>query len=339
MLADGGNAVDAAVAANLVLAVVTPYHCGVGGDLLAIVHDGEATGLLSVGAMPDGATRAALRRAIEAGHGSAVRLPGTDGMPTFGALPVTVPGAVAGWAHLLDRWGSRSFGDVATAAVRLAADGFLVSAHAQVHVDRARPVLGDQPGWTDTYGAMRAGRRFVQPELAATLRTVADDGPAALYRGPIGERIVEVLQAHGSTMTAEDLAAHEVDEVVPLRGRFRDRTVLELPAPTQGVTALTALGILDRCDPRPADDTGPAAERAWHEEVEAVRLALSRPTTPPRRSPHDANHRSGADRPGQARCLARRGRTTGPRPSNSGGPHPAAPPTCAPLTRTDWSCR
>ncbi|MEX0834460.1 MAG: gamma-glutamyltransferase, partial [Nitriliruptor sp.] len=99
-------------------------------------------------------------------------------------------------------------------------------------------------------------------------------GPDAVYRGPIGERIVEVLQAHGSTMTAADLADHGVEEVAPLRGRFRDRTVLELPAPTQGVTALTALGILDRCAPRPADDTDREAGRAWHDEVEAVRLAL-----------------------------------------------------------------
>lgn len=271
VLADGGNAVDAAVAANLVLAVVTPYHCGVGGDLLALVHDGAATGVLSVGAMPAGATPAAVRAAIDGGHGSRVALPGTDGMPTFGALPVSVPGAAAGWAHLLDRWGTRSLGDVALAAVVLAEDGFPVSAHAAEHVERARRVLDDQPGWRDTFGRMRAGERFVQPDLARTLRTLADDGPAALHGGALGERIVEVLGAHGSTMTVADLAGHEVREVAPLAAPFRDRTVLELPPPTQGVTALTALGILDRLPPRPPEETA----LAWHHELEAIRLALA----------------------------------------------------------------
>jgi gamma-glutamyltranspeptidase / glutathione hydrolase len=268
VLTRGGNAVDAAVAANLVLAVVAPYQCGVGGDLLAIVHDGEATGLLSVGAMPAGATPEALRAAIAAGHGSEVVLPGTDGMPTFGALPVTVPGAAAGWAHLLDRWGSRSFGDLAGAAIGLAEDGFPVSARGAGHTDRARPVLATQPGWAATFGGMRAGARFVQTDLARTLRLLASDGPDVLYRGDIGRRLVEVLQEHGSTMTAADLAEHRTEEVAPLRGAFRDRVVLELPPPTQGVTALTALGILDRLPPRQADGA-----LAWHHEIEALRTA------------------------------------------------------------------
>jgi gamma-glutamyltranspeptidase / glutathione hydrolase len=271
VLADGGNAVDAAVAANLVLAVVTPYHCGVGGDLLAIVWDGRATGVMSVGRAPAGATPTSIRTAVAEGHGDGSRsLPGTGGMPTFGALPVTVPGAAAGWHHLLDRWGSRSFGEVATTAVRLAADGFPVSPHGADHVERARDALSTQPGWAETYGRMRAGERFVQRDLAATLERLAADGPDALYRGDLGARIVEVLQANGSTMTSDDLAQHRVDEVEPLRGRYRDVEVLQLPPPTQGVTALTALGVLDVLGPLP-DDPG----LALHLQVEAVRAALA----------------------------------------------------------------
>jgi gamma-glutamyltranspeptidase / glutathione hydrolase len=295
MLVDGGNAVDAAVAANLVLAVVTPYHCGVGGDLLAIVWDGQATGLLSVGAAPAGATPEAIREAIAAGHGDPSRsLPGTDGMPTFGALPVTVPGAVAGWAHLLERWGRRSFASVAAAAVSLARDGFPVSPHGAAHVDRARPHLADQPGWADHYGRMRAGERFVQPDLAATLEAIATDGPDALYRGPIGERIVATLQAHGSTMTAADLAAHTVEEVAPLSGRYRDVEVLELPPPTQGLTALTALGAFDSLGPLPDD---PAL--AVHLQVEVVRAALAD------RQDHLADPRAMRTRPDELLAPAR----------------------------------
>jgi gamma-glutamyltranspeptidase / glutathione hydrolase len=275
VLASGGNAVDAAVAANLVLAVITPYHCGVGGDLLAIVWDGQAQGVTSIGAAPAGATPAAIREAIEAGHGDpSVSLPGTAGMPTFGALPVTVPGAVAGWFELLERWGSRSFGDLADAAVRYASEGFPVSPHGGRHPERvrnARSALESQPGWTETYGRMRAGQRFVQPDLAATLRTLAAEGPDALYRGAIGVRIADTLQEHGSTMTPPDLAAHRVEHPTPLRGRYRDVEVLELPPPTQGLTALTALGILEALGDRLPEDRAAAT----HLQVEAVRAAMA----------------------------------------------------------------
>ena len=271
VLASGGNAVDAAVAANLVLSVVTPYYCGVGGDLLAIVWDGEATGVLSAGAAPGGATPEAIREAIDAGHGDAeVSFPGTAGMPMFGALPVTVPGAAAGWHHLLERWGSRSFGDLAQSAHRLAVEGFPVSPHGAGFTARARARFAGQPGWEEHYGQMRAGERFVQTDLAATLKVLADDGPDALYHGEIGAAIVEELQRRGSTMTQDDLAGHEVEEVEPLRGSYRDAEVLELPPPTQGLTALTALGILDALGPLPSEP-----QLAAHVQVEAVRAAMA----------------------------------------------------------------
>lgn len=271
VLADGGNAVDAAVAANLVLAVVTPYYCGIGGDLLAIVHDGTANGVASTGRAPAGATVDAVRAAIEAGHGDpAVAHAGTAGMPMFGALPVTVPGAVAGWYHLLERWGTRSFGTLAAAARRLAAAGFEVDAAAGSRVARARDRHLVDPDWAATYGGLVTGRRFVQPDLAVTLGLLAEDGPEALYRGRLGAAIAATLQARGSTMTLEDLAAHRVDEPTPLTGRYRDVEVLELPPPTQGVTALTALAVLEACGPAP-EEPG----LALHLQVEAVRAAMA----------------------------------------------------------------
>ncbi len=271
VLADGGNAVDAAVAANLVLAVVTPYYCGVGGDLLAQVWDGSANAVASTGRAPAGATVAAVQRAVEEGHGDAsLAHAGTSGMPMFGALPVTVPGAVAGWFHLLDRWGTRSFGALSTAARRLARGGFEVPPEVGARVDRARARLRDEPGWEAHYGQMRTGTRFRQPELAATLELLAEQGPAAMYRGRLAEAIAGTLQARGSTMTVEDLAAHRVDEPDPLRGRYRDLEVLELPPPTQGVTALTALAVADACGPLP-EDPG----LATHLQVEAVRAAMA----------------------------------------------------------------
>src|SRR6476646_5012057 len=116
VLASGGNAVDAAVAANLVLGVVTPYMCGVGGDLLAIVWDGDVQAYRGVGRAPAGATLDAVRD-----HS------GSDTMPTFGPHACTVPGAVDGWFTLLERWGTRSFGEVSAAARHYAEDGFPVT--------------------------------------------------------------------------------------------------------------------------------------------------------------------------------------------------------------------
>lgn len=269
MLADGGNAVDAAVAANLVLTVVTPYHCGVGGDLVALVHDGSSHAVTSIGAAPQGATVDAIKAAVAAGHGSALTRPYRGGMPAAGALGVTVPGAVAGWFHLLERFGTRSFGTVASEAIRLAQEGFVVSAHGAQHVEQSRGLLGHRSDWTEAFGGMRANERFVQTDLAASLRSIADDGPQAMYDGPIGQRIIEVLAAQGSTMTASDFQQHQVLEPTPVHGTFRGRTVVELPAPSQGVTAVTALGILDRFSP----SNDEALDQ--HLAIEACRLAYA----------------------------------------------------------------
>ena len=271
VLADGGNAVDAAVATGLVLAVVTPYHCGLGGDLVAQVFDGRPTGVLSTGAAPTGASAEAIRAVLAHGDDEPVAsLPGTGGMPIRGALSVTVPGAVAGWFHLLERWGTRSFGALVEPAVRLAREGVPVSDHGTALARGGLAAHGDGTPLVALYGAMRSPGRFRQPELAATLGGLAEQGPDGFYRGVVAERIVAALVEGGSTMTTGDLAAHTVAEVEPLRGAFRGLEVLELPPPTQGVTALTALGVLERLGSRPED---PAA--AAHLEVEAIRAAMA----------------------------------------------------------------
>lgn len=268
ILADGGNAVDAVVATGLALAVVSPYFCGLGGDLLAIVWDGQAHGLFSIGRAPAAATPDAIRAAL--GDTTPDSQPNTAGMPKRGPLAVTVPGAVDGWLHLLASHGTMSLGTVAAPAIALAEHGFVVSAMASATVESARAVLSEQPGWSDHYGRMRAGERFLQPALAGTLRAIATNGRDALYRGRVAEEIVEVLNAHGSTMTLADLAAHEVEWVTPLSGRYRDLEVLELPPPTQGVTALTALALVDALGPLPADPVD-----AMHRQIEAVRAAMA----------------------------------------------------------------
>ncbi len=260
VLAEGGNAVDAALAANFVLGVVTPYMCGFGGDLLTIVWDGAVNAYRGVGRAPAGATPHAVREQS-----------GETTMPVFGPHPVTVPGAVDGWFTMLDRWATRSFGDLAQRALAYAEDGFPVTKRgawffthtAQLFAHFALPDFGAY------YGDVQAGTWIRQPELARTIRTLADEGPDAYYKGAIGDAIAARIREAGGFMTAGDVAAHAGAWVEPLRARFRDDEILEMPPPTQGMTALEAMRILDGLE------LGADGPDRWHLTIEAVKAALA----------------------------------------------------------------
>jgi gamma-glutamyltranspeptidase / glutathione hydrolase len=256
--ARGGNAMDAVLAANLALGVVSPYLCGYGGDLFAIVWDGRLHGYLGSGRSPAGDSIDALRARTDATH-----------MPVFGADTVTVPGAVAGWFELLERFGTRSFGDLTQDAVTLARDGFEVTEAGTIAFDEARRMYPDAADWRRAYGHVSAGSVLRQPALARTIETLAAEGPAAYYRGEIAGAIAGAVQDGGGALQPADLAAHAGEWVDPLRAAYRDLEIAELPPPTQGVTALEALRILDGFV-LPA--AGPARE---HLLIEATKLALA----------------------------------------------------------------
>jgi len=256
VLARGGNAVDAAIAANLALGIVTPYCAGPGGDLFAIVWDGRAHGYLGAGRAARGVTRDEL--AAQHRH-----------MPFFGPHSVTVPGAVDGWFALLERWGTCSFGDLADAAVALAEHGFTVSEHGASEFVNSRAWFRDYEAWTAQYGTIDAHTHFRQPASARALGLLADDGPDAFYRGPIGAAVAESVQHAGGHLAVDDLAAHAGEWCEPYAARFRDLDVLELPPPTQGATVLEALRILDGS--AVPDDPGARA----HLQIEIVKAALA----------------------------------------------------------------
>lgn len=273
VLADGGNAIDAIVAANLALGVVAPYLCGYGGDLFAIVYDGRRSdaapvGFRSAGRAPAGATADAVRSAC-----------GSDTMPVVGPHTVTVPGAVRGWFELLERFGTRSFADLCGPALRYAFEGFPLTRHGAAMFGGTRAMyeyFGREPRFSGTFDDFEAcyrgaveGTRFCQPGLARTIAALRDDGPGAYYGGPIGAAIAQTLQRHGGFMTTADMAAHTGAWVEPLHVPFADVEVYELPPPTQGVTALESLRILDGYD-LPAD--GPDRQ---HLIMESVKLALA----------------------------------------------------------------
>lgn len=271
ILRRGGNAVDAAVATNLVLGVVTPYFCGPGGDLFAQVWDDEGHALHSHGAAPRGATPDQVEDAAESHLGTdRVSLPWTSGMPTFGALPVTVPGAVLGWFTMLERWGSRSFGDVSRRAHDIARQGLWVTNLAAESFDRAGARFGDDRAWARLYGDVRAGDRWVQREHADFLNVLAEEGPDAFYLGPVAEEIATVAEAGGSSLSMDDLAAHEVQWTDTLSTHFRGHEVLELPPATQGATAIQLLATVERFE---ATTGHPGVD--LHRRIEATRAALT----------------------------------------------------------------
>ncbi len=249
----GGNALDAAIAAAVTLAVAYPHMNGVGGDLFALVHQpaGDTVAVNGSGRAPSGAAREAAA-AAGAGH-----------MPERGPLTVTVPGAVSGWEALHRLGAALPWRDAFTQAIALAHGGVSVShSLSQILAGPDRPGASDEdplaaifaPGGT----ALPEGALFLQPALGATLTQISVEGPAVLYGGEVGVRYVEGLRAAGVPITLEDLAAHRADLGAPLRARYRNVDVLVHPPNSQGFLLLEALSIVERLGIDP-DPLGPDA--------------------------------------------------------------------------------
>ena len=232
--------------------------CGYGGDLFAIVWDGQLHGYLGSGRSPRDDSLDALRDRAAGRH-----------MPVFGANSVTVPGAVTGWFDLLDRFGTMSFGDLARDAIELARGGFEVTPAGAIPFAEAVGMYPDARDWHAMYGDVGAGTVLRQPALARTIETLAGDGPDAYYRGAIADAIVATVGEEGGVLTRADLESHAGEWVAPLIASYRGVEIAELPPPTQGVTALEALRILDGLEIPAA---GPERE---HVLIEAMKLALA----------------------------------------------------------------
>src|SRR5437762_6360384 len=221
VLRTGGNAVDAAIATNLALAVAYPHMCGVGGDLLAMVWaDGELVGLNSSGRLP-----------------AAAALP-PDGVPERGIGSVTVPGAPAGWHALAERFGSRSLRALAEPAVRLARDGIVPAPGLARMTEWSRDLLACDPEAAAVY---LAEGRLVQRDLARTLEELD-----RFYTGPVAEHVP-------SPFTPGDFAAHAAEWMRPLRAPFAGVEVCEMPPNSRGHLVLDALRRLAPLDGLPPD--------------------------------------------------------------------------------------
>lgn len=265
LLQEGGNAVDAAVATSAALGVVYPHMAGMGGDLFALVYRAGAHRVEALNA----SGRAAMRATVEF-----YRRDGYAEIPIRGPrAALTVPGAVDGWAELVRRYGRRELGQVLQPAIEYAELGIPVTGSLAKWVQIDRDLLDGFPTSAATFldrsrRAPRLGSKLVQPNLARSLRAVAEGGPDAFYRGDLMRAIVRSLTGGGSPLTEEDFAAHWSDWQVPISTAYRDQTVHQLGPNTQGLTALQILKILEGWNLR-AMGEGTAAY--YHHQVEATR--------------------------------------------------------------------
>ncbi|HUG14801.1 MAG TPA: gamma-glutamyltransferase [Thermomicrobiales bacterium] len=241
ILQDGGNAVDAAIAANATLNVMYPHQCHIGGDLFAIVWEPAARrlqGLNSSGLAPAGESIDRLR---SLGHTS---------IPERGALTVTVPGTVAGWHALHERYGSLGLDRLLGPAIGYARDGAPMPGNFIGAVQRLRHVLEANDAARDVFlsGVTRPGDIMRQPALAETLIRVGQNGPDGFYRGPVADDIVATLGGGGSVMSHDDLAGFQPEWVETVSTSYRGYELHQLPPNTQGATVLLMASIVEGWD-------------------------------------------------------------------------------------------
>jgi gamma-glutamyltranspeptidase/glutathione hydrolase len=268
MLWQGGNAVDAAVAAAAAMAVVEPVSNGLGSDAFAMVWDGFALhGLNASGCAPGAWTPAYFKRkyGVDA-----------ESLPVRGWDTVTVPGAVSAWAALSERFGRLPFADLMAPAIELAERGYAVTPIVQQKWAAAVPLLADQPGYAETFmpfgRAPAVGEWFACPGAARALRLIGQTGGRSFYEGEIAQALVQHARAHGGAMAADDLATYRPEWVQPLSHDYRGHTLHELPPNGQGIAALMALGIVRHFD---LAGHGLDSVLSQHLQIEAMKLAFA----------------------------------------------------------------
>jgi gamma-glutamyltranspeptidase/glutathione hydrolase len=267
ILAHGGSAVDAAIAANAVLGVTEPMMNGIGGDLYAIYWEaktGKLYGLNASGWAPQGLT-------LE--H---MKAKGATSMPEYSIDAVTVPGAVAGWSQLHERFGRLPWKDIFQPAIFYAEQGYPVPE--LIHTfweDSARDLMQDAESrrvFLPNGKPPAVGEIFQNPDLAKALRAIAQDGAGAFYRGEIARAILSTSQTLGGTLAADDLAQFSPEWVQPVSTTYRGWTIYELPPNGQGMAALEMLNIMETS---PASPDGPLNVVELHKKIEAMKLAYA----------------------------------------------------------------
>jgi gamma-glutamyltranspeptidase / glutathione hydrolase len=264
VLARGGSAVDAAIAADAVLGVVEPMSCGIGGDLFGIYQDaktGQLTGINSSGWAARGMT-------IEMLKGL-----GVDHMPQNGIQSVTVPGCVEGWSKLHQRFGKLPWSDLFQPAIYYAEHGYPVTEIIHEAWRMASARLSENRGvFLPRSEAPKLGEVFRDPQLASALRLIATQGPSAFYTGPISKAILKTSDRLGGKMAAADLSEFQAEWVTPISTEYRGWKVYEIPPNTQGIAALEMLNIFAQY---PLHDLPSRGVEELHLQIEAQKLAYN----------------------------------------------------------------
>ncbi len=267
VLKAGGNAADAAIAANAMLGVVEPMSCGVGGDLFAIYWDAKTKKLYGLNA--SGRSPLALNRQVFADKE-------LKSIPIEGPLAWSVPGCVSGWQELNQRFGSKKLKELLAPAINTAEEGYPVSEIIAGSWKNSEQTLQQWPDSAKTYlidekRAPKYGELFRLPNLATTYRKIASGGADAFYRGDIADRIVEFSQANGGYFAKEDFRKHKADWIEPVSTSYRGHKLWELPPNGQGIAALQILNLLEPYD---VASMKPGSADYLHLFVEAKKLVF-----------------------------------------------------------------
>lgn len=243
ILRRGGTAIDAAIAANAVLGVVEPTGCGIGGDLFAIIWSadkGKLYGLNASGRSP---------RLLKLDY---FKKNGYENIPSYGPLPVSVPGCVDGWFEMHEMFGRLPMKDILQPAISYARDGFPVTELIAYYLERNTAALRNYPNIKETYmpggKSPSKGEIFRNPDLANTLEKIAKGGRNEFYRGSIAKTIDAFMKSQGGFLSYDDLARHTSEWVEPVSTTYRGYEIWELPPNGQGIATLQILNILEGFD-------------------------------------------------------------------------------------------
>jgi gamma-glutamyltranspeptidase/glutathione hydrolase len=267
VLARGGSAVDAAIAANATLSVVEPMMNGMGGDLFVIYREAKSGKLYGLNASGWAPEKLSTEFVKKAGHW---------GMPQEGIHSVTVPGCVRGWETLHKRFGRLPWADLFRPATYYARNGFPVTEWIQESWQSSRGKLAADDNGARVYlrngDVPKLGEVFRNPELAKAMELVAKEGADAVYRGAISKSILATSRRLGGVFTAKDLSEFQAEWVEPISTTYRGWKVYELPPNGQGLAALSMLNLMERFL---LSDFGPLSPEAIHRKIEAQKLAYA----------------------------------------------------------------
>ncbi len=243
ILKKGGNAIDAAIAANATLGLMEPTGNGIGGDLFAIIWDAKTQKLYGLNASGRSPKSLTLDYFIENGY---------EKIPAFGPLPVSVPGCVDGWFEMHNKFGSLEMTEVLEPAINYSREGFPLSELIAYYWNSNAKRLEKYPGFKEVFmpngKAPKKGEIFKNPYLANTLEKIAKEGRDVFYKGEIAKEIANYMKEQGGFLSYEDLANHKSEWIEPISANYRGYDVWELPPNGQGIAALQILNILEGYD-------------------------------------------------------------------------------------------